>query len=118
VLTLHALFALAQPTTIGAYLDGNFDALNQHGISGHLVNGLAFLSGAVALAYWLRGGRGWPFAALTFLYLLEGLQIGMGYARILAVHIPLGTAIVVMAVGMAAWSWTGRARRPRRGAWR
>jgi hypothetical protein len=64
--------------------------------------------------YWLRGGAGWPLLALSGLWLVEGFQIGMGYALVMAVHIPLGVAVVGVAVWLAIWSWSPSSRRPRK----
>jgi len=42
-----------------------------------------------------------------------GLQIGMGFARRLGVHVPLGVAIVTASVLLTAWVWAPTARRAR-----
>ena len=42
-------------------------------------------------------------------------QIGMGYQRNLALHVPLGVAIVVATLSFAGWSWSRAAARPRSG---
>jgi hypothetical protein len=66
---------------------------------------------------WPGGGRPWPLAALLTLWWAAAIQLGMGYARVLAVHVPLGVTVVGAAVALAVWSWTPAARRPRRGWW-
>jgi hypothetical protein len=49
----------------------------------------------------------------VLVFLAEGFQIGMGYSRQLHLHVPLGVAIVVAAVLLAAWVWTPSAARAR-----
>ena len=114
-LSAHAASAVAQPLLIGAYLDGNFDLLASHRANGQVVLPVTLLlAGAAALAYAVAGRGAWhPVAALATLFLLEGVQIGMGYARVLTLHLPLGILIVVGSAALAWWSWTGRARRSR-----
>jgi hypothetical protein len=53
---------------------------------------------------------------MVALFLVVGLQIGMGFSRTLEVHIPLGVAIVTMSVLLTIWVWTPSAARPRGGA--
>jgi hypothetical protein len=114
LLALHALVAVGQPLLIGAYLDGAFGMLSGHRSDGLLLPVLAVLAAVAGAAYATVGrGRWHPVAACLTIALLEGVQIGMGFARILVVHIPLGILIVVGAVRLAIWSWTARAGRPR-----
>jgi hypothetical protein len=114
VLALHALAALAQPILIGGYFDGHFDLLSLHRANGSLVPLLALVGVGAAVGYAVAGrGRWHPAMALTLLVVLEGLQIGFGYNRALAVHLPLGVTIVGCAVVLAVWSFTSRARRVR-----
>jgi hypothetical protein len=117
-LTLTAASAVAQPLLIGGYLDGSFDLIAWHAGNAAALISLVMLSGVAALAYvWPGGGRPWPLLALTVLWFAAGLQIGMGYARVLSIHVPLGVLVVGTAVALALWSWTPLARRPRRGWW-
>jgi hypothetical protein len=51
--------------------------------------------------------------ATVLVFLAEGFQIGMGHSRQLDLHVPLGVAIVVAAVLLAAWVWTPSAARAR-----
>ena len=54
------------------------------------------------------------FAAVTVVaFFAVGIQIGLGYARILAVHVPLGVAIVTTAVLLAVWTWSAGSARMR-----
>jgi hypothetical protein len=50
---------------------------------------------------WRPGrGPGWPALASLALLLAEELQLGFGYARILALHVPLGVAIFGLTVAI------------------
>lgn len=114
VVSLHALLAVGQPVLAGRYLNGTFDALGHHAFNASLIIVVDMVQFTVAVIYcWAGKGRALP-ALLSFgLYFAEGLQTGMGYERNLAVHIPLGVAIVVTQLFLAVWVWREEARRPR-----
>jgi len=114
IVSLHALFALAQPVLAGAYLNGEFDALSYHGINADLVIFFDMVQFVVAVIYcWAGKGSGLPALLSVALFFAEGLQIGMGYERNLLIHIPLGVGIVVLQLALAVWVWRAKARRPR-----
>ncbi|GAB2894494.1 hypothetical protein GCM10027074_72900 [Streptomyces deserti] len=115
-LLLHAALALAQPVSAGSYLSGNFDILATHGNSGILLVVATAVWGAAALGHVAANrGAGWPLLLLVpVVFMAEGIQIGMGHQRNLAVHIPLGVFIVLTAVLLAIWSFTSWARPQRR----
>jgi len=71
---------------------------------------------AVTLAYVVQRGRLWVLPAVLVLYLAIGLQVGMGYSRVLAVHVPLGVALVTAVALLTIWVWSPSAARPRGGA--
>jgi hypothetical protein len=117
VLVVHAASVAMQPVLAGSYLSGEYDALAMHQANSFVLHGACVVGFFAALAYWLGGrGRGWPALALLGLFLAEGFQVGFGYERQLAFHIPLGVTIVLSAIWLAAWSFTARARftRPRK----
>jgi hypothetical protein len=116
LITLHALAAVAQPVLAGAYLQGAFDALGLHSGNAVLVLTLCFFAALAAVPYWLRNGAGWPTLVLSTLWLVEGVQLGMGYALVMAVHIPLGVLVVGAAVWLLIWAWSPASGRARRGA--
>ncbi|EXG79124.1 hypothetical protein [Cryptosporangium arvum] len=113
-LTVHAVCVLAQPILAGLYLDGSYDALGAHSLNGSILPATGMVVGAAALAFWIAGGAGWPLLAYATLWLAEGFQIGVGYARVLAIHLPLGVTIVVLTVWLTVWVWLPRAARRRR----
>jgi hypothetical protein len=114
LLTGHLVAVLAQPVLAGYYLTGDVDAMAVHGLVGSLLSlvAMALIAGAIAF---VLGGRGqlWVLPVTVLLFLAEGYQIGIGYSRQLHLHVPLGVAIVVAAVLLAAWVWTPAAGRPR-----
>ena len=113
-ITAHLVAVLAQPILAGRYLTGDVDAITAHGAVGTALAALDLLVIAAAAVY-MVGGRGtlWVLPAAVLLFLAVGLQIGMGYARQLGVHVPLGVVIVTASVLFAAWVWTPSARRAR-----
>jgi hypothetical protein len=116
-LLLHAGLLSAQPILAGYFLSGDVDAMNIHGPIGSTVWMLAMLQFVVAVLYWLAGGgRGWPVLLTVVLFFAEFVQLTFGYLQNFAVHVPLGTAIVVTVVWMTVWSFRSTARLSRREA--
>lgn len=98
---LHVGFAIMQPITIGQYLSGSYGMLDLHSVFGHLLSVASFLLGLTAVLYAVAGGRVWILVVTAPLWLIEGFQVGMGYARLLGVHVPLGVGLVTLAVLLA-----------------
>jgi hypothetical protein len=117
VLTAHLLVVLAQPLLAGRYLAGDVDAIEVHGLVGDLLPAVVLLVAVAAVAHVVATrSRWWLLPVAGLLFLAEGLQVGMGHARVLAVHVPLGVAVVVAAVVLAGWVWTPGAARARTAA--
>ena len=112
--TARLVAVLAQPVLAGRYLTGDVDAITAHGAVGTALAALDLLVIAAAALY-VTGGRGalWVLPAAVLLFLAVGLQIGMGFARQLGVHVPLGVGIVTASVLLTAWVWAPSARRSR-----
>lgn len=102
VLGIHAAAAVAQPVLAGVYLNGELEAMGYHGTIGSSLVVVTMIGMApAALLFWLVGkGPWWYTIAAVVLFFAEGLQIGMGYSRQFALHIPLGVFIVGAAVAM------------------
>lgn len=115
VLVLHAGLVIAQPILAGYFLSGEVDAMAWHGPIGSSLWMMSMLQFVAAMLYWRPdGGRLWP-ALLTFvLFFAEFVQLTFGYLQNFAVHVPLGTAIVITVVAMAIWSFRPSARRGRK----
>lgn len=114
VITAHLLMVLAQPWLAGLYLSGDVDAIAVHGTIGSLLAAVGLLVIATTLLY-VIGGRGklWAAPVAVALFLADGFQIGAGFERNLGLHIPLGVAIIVASVLLAAWVWSPSAGRAR-----
>lgn len=113
VLLLLTAVLASQPATMGLYLSGRYPMIDLHRALGSGVAAVALLSAALAVAYAVAGGRIWVVPVSVALFLATGFQIGAGYGRNLALHLPLGVAVVSAAVLLTAWSWTRSAGRYR-----
>ena len=105
ILGIHAAIAFNQSILAGMYLSGNLDAMKLHGALGSSLTVVIMVQSVAALLF-LYPGRGpwWPLAVTVPMFFVIGLQIGMGYARTLGLHVPLGVALIVVPVGMFVWS--------------
>jgi hypothetical protein len=113
-LTVEAVTAVVQPVLAGRYLSGDFDALAIHAAVAGLLMLATMAAFAAAILYWLAGrGTGWPALILIGLFVAVIVQIAVGALRVLAIHIPLGVAIVATAVALAVWSFRPAAQRIR-----
>jgi len=104
VAVTHAIAICLQPVLAGVYLNGSGGALRIHEPIGMAVATIALVQLLAATIWWRSGGR---FAAplVSLLVLIgESVQIGMGYSRDLALHIPLGIALVGAVVTFAFWT--------------
>lgn len=112
VLTAHLGGVLAQPLLAGVFLTGDVDAIPVHRSVGLAValSGLVVVAVALGYAVAVRG-RWWLVPVAVLLLLAEMLQLGMGFARLLQVHVPLGVAITVMVTLLTGWAWSSSARR-------
>lgn len=109
---IHAVLAFGQSILAGAYLSGSLDAMAVHGAIGSGLTALVMLQGLVCLLFWFPGrGPWWPFVATVVLFFAESVQVGMGYARTLGLHIPLGVALITCIVAMFVWSLVWRPKR-------
>ncbi|MFC4944017.1 hypothetical protein [Pseudonocardia sp. GCM10023141] len=116
VITVHLMAVLGQPVFAGLFLTGDVKAIQVHAMVGSMLAAFDLLVIVAALLHVIGGrGRFWVLPVAVVLFLAVGLQIGMGYARILQVHVPLGVAIVTASVLLAIWVWSPSSRRPRGG---
>jgi hypothetical protein len=114
ILLLHAGLVAAQPILASYYLSGEADAMNVHSPIGGSLWMLSMIQFVIALLYWRPGGgRLWPAGVTVLLFFAEFLQLIFGYAQNFAIHVPLGTAIVVGVIALTIWSFRPSARRGR-----
>lgn len=111
---LHAVCIIVQPMLAGMYLDGDVDALDLHEINASVVSLLGLLQLIAAIAYvWKGRGRAWPLWASLGLVLAEQVQAALGYADLVAIHIPLGVSVVAMQILLTVWLFRSTARERR-----
>ena len=118
VAVLHSLAFLAQPVFAGGYLMGDVDALALHDINAFVVTALDVVQLICAVAYFWKGrGRAWPIWASLAIALAVEVQVGMGFERMLVVHLPLGVSLTVAQILVTVWLFRPAAATPRpRGA--
>ncbi|TCO48674.1 hypothetical protein EV646_104496 [Kribbella antiqua] len=104
VAAVHAIAICLQPILAGVYLNGSGSALRIHEPIGLAVTFTGVFQLLIATIWWRGGGRLLAPVATLLITLGEGFQVGMGYSRQLAIHIPLGIALVAGAVGFAVWT--------------
>lgn len=111
VLWAHALLVVVQPVAAGAMLQASTVGRAVHGGVAGVLLLVAMVQIPVAVLAW-RPGRWppWPAAVSVLLFAVETTQHTLGFAGELAIHVPLGIAIVVTVVGMALWSLRSRRR--------
>jgi hypothetical protein len=114
VAVLHSLAFLAQPVFAGGYLMGDVDSLTLHDINAFVVTGFDVIQLGCAVAYvWKGRGRAWPLWASLAIALLVEVQVGMGFERLLVVHLPLGVALTVGQILVTVWLFRAAAATPR-----
>jgi hypothetical protein len=107
VLTLQALDAFLQPVLAGRFLSGDFAMLALHRQNGTYVGGLSMAVLVLTFITWrLYHVQGRVVAGLGVLGPIAGLQIFLGFARSLSIHIPLGVAFIALSGWLMFWVWT------------
>jgi hypothetical protein len=116
IVLLHAALVFAQAAFAGQFLAGHAAWLRAHEANGGILHLVALVQLVVAVLVWRPGnGPAWPAVASLVLVVAEEFQLGFGYARVLALHVPLGVAIFGLTVAVVVG--TGRLARaePRSG---
>jgi hypothetical protein len=103
VVALQAVLVLAQAAFAGQFLSGNAAARLWHQGNAELIQLVALAQLVAAAVAWARGGPAWPTAASGLLLLAVGAQVALGYTHQVAVHVPLGVAIL----GLTVWLLAG-----------
>lgn len=106
VVTTATVLLVDQSVLAGQFLSGTFTALQTHRENATAA-GIAVLAAALAAIPIRWPGRGplWPALACLGLFGLVALQIAVGFARLLTVHVPLGVSIIALAVLLTVWAW-------------
>jgi hypothetical protein len=117
VTVLHSLAFLAQPVFAGGYLMGDVDSLTLHDVNAFVIGGLDVVQLVCAIVFFWGGrGRAWPIWASLAIALAVEVQVGMGYERLLVVHLPLGVSLTVAQILVTVWLFRASAAvaRPRK----
>jgi hypothetical protein len=104
--TIAAIMLFDQAIFAGQFLGGTYDSLHVHRENATYA-GIAILLCAVSavLLRWPGRGPWWPMLAGLGIFGLIALQIVLGFTRALALHVPLGVAIILIAAALAVWAW-------------
>lgn len=105
VLLLQGLLAALQPVLAGSFMSGNYDALTVHASNGGILITVTFLALVVTVIHAIAGSRLWPVGVHLLLLIAVIMQVAVGHSRNLALHIPLGVALVAVMVWLAIWAW-------------
>jgi hypothetical protein len=108
VLILHALSVIVQAVCAGQFLSGIEGAVVLHVYIAWIILGICLIQAVLAALLLRSGGSLWLLVGSLGLFLAEGFQIGCGYGRLLAVHIPLGTLILGAVIGQLVWIFRQR----------
>jgi hypothetical protein len=102
-----------QAVYAGRFLAGDFGGLALHKDNA-TYTGIVLLVEFVAaiILRWPGGGPLWPALTCIGMFGVIALQIVLGYARVLAIHVPLGVGLITGTVLMLIWAW-----RPKPGEW-
>jgi len=103
---LAAVMLLNQAVFAGQFLAGSYDALHTHRDNATYA-GICVLISTVAAVLVRVPGRGpwWPVLANLGIFGLVALQIILGFARAITVHVPLGVATILLALLVAIRAW-------------
>lgn len=111
---LHSLAFLGQPVFAGGYLMGDVDALALHGINAIVITAFDVIQLICAIVFFWKGrGQAWPIWASLAIALLVEVQVGMGFERLLVVHLPLGVSLTVGQILTTVWLFRAAAATPR-----
>jgi hypothetical protein len=109
---LVLLQVLIQAGLAGGFVTGDVGLLGLHSANAVL---LVLTSGALlpATILLVRPGRGpwWPIVVSIVLWWAIVFQVGLGFARLVGLHIPIGVAIMGL---IAAFTWWAFGFRPGR----
>jgi hypothetical protein len=103
---------LLQAALAGGFITGQVSLLGLHSANGILLFLTSGLLVVVAVLL-VRPGRGpwWPIVLTTALWFLIAVQAGIGFARLVGLHIPIGVALMGL-ISAFTW-WTCAYRAPR-----
>ena len=106
VTALTTLSAFTQAVLAGGVVAGRIEMLPLHSNNGLLLTaGTLALLVALVLAWRPGGGPAWLLLVGLAMTSATVVQLGLGFARSLAVHVPLGTTVIIAQVMLLVWVW-------------
>ena len=106
VTVLATLSAFTQAVLAGGVVAGRIEALPLHSANGLLLAlGNVVLLVALVLAWRPGGGPAWTVFAGLLLAFATMVQLGLGFSRSLAIHVPLGTTVIIAVFLLLVWAW-------------
>ena len=104
VVAIHLALVVAQAVFAGQFLAGADTSVVLHEVAGQIAAAVALIQIAICAIRRIPARTFVPFLVTSILvFLAEGLQIGTGYGRFLAVHVPLGVLICGAVATQLAW---------------
>jgi hypothetical protein len=106
------LQVLSQAALAGGFISGRIGYLTAHSVNGSVLV-LTVMGLGLSTVLLFRPGRGpwWPILITVVLWWMVAVQVGLGFARVVGFHIPLGAAILALTGAFAWWSFSYRPRR-------
>ena len=106
VTVLTTLSAFTQAVLAGGVVAGRIEMLPLHSNNGLLLTaGTLALLVALVLAWRPGGGPAWVLLVGLVMTSATVVQLGLGFSRSLAVHVPLGTTVIIAQVMLLIWVW-------------
>ena len=106
VTALTTLSAFTQAVLAGGVVAGRIEMLPLHSNNGLLLTaGTLALLVALVLVWRPGGGPAWVLLVGLAMTSATVVQLGLGFSRSLAVHVPLGTTVIIAQVMLLVWVW-------------
>jgi hypothetical protein len=106
VAVVHLCAVALQPVLAGQYFSGHLEALVVHGVLGETAGWLGITQAVLAvLCARHRTLNRSAAGAFLGICILDGIQIHAGHAKALALHVPLGTALLALSLLLTVWLW-------------
>lgn len=107
VVLLTTMLVLLQPVLAGMFVTGDVTFLSLHSAGAVFVAFLTLAQIVSAIIAWRPGrARAWPIWASVGFFVLVATQMGLGYTRAVAVHVPLGAFLfaIILIIFVGVWS--------------
>lgn len=106
ITTLVTLDGLAQAMFAGRFMAGSYDGLDAHSLNGMIVAaGMLVMTACFAAAWRFGQATGQTVLRCVVLTIVSGVEIAVGHKEILAVHVPLGVALIAGLAAMTVQVW-------------